>query len=63
METWNWILSTIFILDVLIDIDSKYAYRLLENEEMPYLETLPQDINIKIDDIKNKIKGNVDEKD
>ena len=35
----------------------------IENEEVPYLETLPQDVKIKMDDIKNKIKGNVDEKD
>ena len=44
----------------ILKIKEKYE---IENEEMPYLETLPQDINIKIDDIKNKIKGNVDEKD
>ncbi len=40
LETYNWrlgtgFLSTPFILDVLADIDLKYAYRLLENEECP----------------------------
>lgn len=40
MEHFNWrigtgFLSTPLILDVLADIDLKYAYRLLENEEMP----------------------------
>ena len=33
----------------------------IENEEVPYLENLPQDINVKINNIKNKVKGNVDE--
>ncbi len=44
----------------ILKVKEKYE---IENEEVPYLETLPQDINIKMDDIKNKIKGNVDEKD
>ena len=40
MENYRWrlgtgFLSTPFILDVLADIDIEYAYRLLENEEMP----------------------------
>lgn len=40
MENYSWrlgtgFLSTPFILDVLADIDIEYAYRLLENEEMP----------------------------
>ncbi len=35
----------------------------IENEEVPFLEDLPQDINIKIDEIKNKIKENANEKD
>ncbi|MGM9586125.1 MAG: family 78 glycoside hydrolase catalytic domain [Candidatus Limivicinus sp.] len=40
MEHYGWrlgtgFLSTPFILDVLADMDIEYAYRLLENEEMP----------------------------
>ena len=40
LDDFNWklgtgFLSTPFILDVLTDIDIEYAYRLLENEEMP----------------------------
>lgn len=40
MENYGWrlgtgFLSTPFILDVLADMDIEYAYRLLENEEMP----------------------------
>jgi alpha-L-rhamnosidase len=40
LEAYNWrlgtgFLSTPFILDVLQDIDTEYAYRLLENEECP----------------------------
>ena len=40
MENYRWrlgtgFLSTPFILDVLADMDIEYAYRLLENEEMP----------------------------
>ena len=40
LENYGWrlgtgFLSTPFILDVLADIDPEYAYRLLENEEMP----------------------------
>lgn len=40
LENYGWrlgtgFLSTPFILNVLADIDSEYAYRLLENEEMP----------------------------
>lgn len=40
MENYRWrlgtgFLSTPFILDVLADINIEYAYRLLENEEMP----------------------------
>ena len=40
MEHYSWrlgtgFLSTPFILDVLADMDIEYAYRLLENEEMP----------------------------
>lgn len=40
MENYGWrlgtgFLSTPFILDVLAALDIKYAYRLLENEEMP----------------------------
>ena len=40
LDFYNWrvgtgFLSTPFILYVLNDIDSKYAYKLLENEEMP----------------------------
>lgn len=40
MENYRWrvgtgFLSTPLILDVLADIDIEYAYRLLENEEMP----------------------------
>jgi len=40
LEAYNWrlgtgFLSTPFILDVLMDIDTEYAYRLLENEECP----------------------------
>ena len=44
----------------ILKVKEKYE---IENEEIPYLENLPQDINVKIDDIKNKIKGNVNEKD
>ncbi len=40
MENYNWrlgtgFLSTPFILDVLADLDTEYAYKLLENEECP----------------------------
>lgn len=40
MENYSWrlgtgFLSTPFILDVLASLDMEYAYRLLENEEMP----------------------------
>ena len=40
MENYGWrlgtgFLSTPFILDVLAEMDIEYAYRLLENEEMP----------------------------
>lgn len=40
MENYGWrlgtgFLSTPFILDVLADLDIEYAYKLLENEEMP----------------------------
>lgn len=42
-----------------LKVKEKYQ---IENEEIPYLEDLPKNINIKINDIKNKVKGDVDEK-
>lgn len=44
----------------ILKVKEKYE---IENEEIPYLENLPEDINVKINDIKNKVKGNVDGKD
>lgn len=44
----------------ILRVKEKYE---IENEKVPYLEDLPKDINIKINDIKNKVKGNVNEKD
>ena len=44
----------------ILKVKEKYE---IENEEVPYLETLPQEIKIKMDDIKNKIKGKANEKD
>ena len=43
-----------------LKVKEKYC---IENKEIPYLENLPKDINIKIDDIKSKVKGDVNEKD
>ncbi len=43
----------------ILKVKEKYE---IENEEIPYLENLPQDINIKIEDINNKVKGDVNEK-
>ena len=47
LNHYNWrlgtgFLSTPFILDVLADIDLKYAYRLLENEELPGWLCMPK---------------------
>lgn len=39
-----------------LKIKEKYK---INNQEVPYLESLPKDINIKIENIKNKVKGNV----
>ena len=48
MDNYNWrigtgFLSTPFILDVLADIDIKYAYKLLENEECPGWLFMPKE--------------------
>jgi len=47
MENYGWrlgtgFLSTPFILDVLKDIDVEYAYKLLENEEIPGWLSMPK---------------------
>lgn len=47
LENYSWrigtgFLSTSFILYVLADIDTQYAYRLLENEEMPGWLAMPK---------------------
>ena len=47
LDNYGWrlgtgFLSTPFILDVLADIDLKYAYRLLENEELPGWLCMPK---------------------
>ena len=39
----------------ILKLKEKYK---IENEEIPYLENLPEEINQKIENIKNKIKGN-----
>ncbi len=44
----------------ILKVKEKYE---IENKEVPYLKHLPKDINIKIDDIKNKIKGDLNERD
>lgn len=42
----------------ILRVKEKYE---IENGKVPYLEDLPKDINVKINNIKNKVKGNVDE--
>lgn len=44
----------------ILNVKEKYG---IENEEIPYLENLPEDINMEINNIKNKIKGNLNGKD
>ena len=42
-----------------LKVKEKYG---IENKEIPYLENLPKDIKFKIDVIKSKVKGDVNEK-